>query len=250
MTSKTIYASEKALPYVYRLDNPITGEFYIGYREANKTPSHIDLPKYRTSSKIIEPKFEEFNTTIIAEFFLGDDAYDHEQLSIFEEWNNPLLLNENCRYGSIGRFKTPKIRTDIHNIRISKAKRGFAIMKDFGGILIKVSVDDPRITSGELVGHTKGKVTMRDVTTGVCLQVFLDDPRIASGELVGANKGKGHPHKSKRTKEHTEKLKKARIGIPLQKSTCPHCNFTGGGGNMKRYHFDNCKKIIDEERIP
>lgn len=23
--------------------------------------------------------------------------------------------------------------------------------------------------------------------------------------------------------------------------TCPHCNLEGGGGNMKRYHFDNCK---------
>jgi hypothetical protein len=22
---------------------------------------------------------------------------------------------------------------------------------------------------------------------------------------------------------------------------CPHCNLKGGGGNMKRYHFDNCK---------
>jgi hypothetical protein len=24
--------------------------------------------------------------------------------------------------------------------------------------------------------------------------------------------------------------------------TCPRCNFTGKGPNMKRYHFDNCKK--------
>jgi len=22
--------------------------------------------------------------------------------------------------------------------------------------------------------------------------------------------------------------------------TCPHCNLTGGGGNMRRYHFDKC----------
>ena len=26
-----------------------------------------------------------------------------------------------------------------------------------------------------------------------------------------------------------------------KESTCPHCNFTGKGGGMKRYHFDNCK---------
>jgi group I intron endonuclease len=23
--------------------------------------------------------------------------------------------------------------------------------------------------------------------------------------------------------------------------TCPHCQIEGGGGNMRRYHFDNCK---------
>ena len=50
MTSTTIYTSEKVLPYVYRLDNPITGEFYIGYRKANKIPSHLDFPSYKTSA--------------------------------------------------------------------------------------------------------------------------------------------------------------------------------------------------------
>lgn len=23
---------------------------------------------------------------------------------------------------------------------------------------------------------------------------------------------------------------------------CPHCGVQGGGGNMKRFHFDNCKQ--------
>lgn len=27
------------------------------------------------------------------------------------------------------------------------------------------------------------------------------------------------------------------------KVVCPHCKFEGSGGNMKRYHFDNCKEI-------
>jgi hypothetical protein len=26
-----------------------------------------------------------------------------------------------------------------------------------------------------------------------------------------------------------------------KESTCPHCNFVGKGGGMKRYHFENCK---------
>lgn len=27
-----------------------------------------------------------------------------------------------------------------------------------------------------------------------------------------------------------------------KKSICPYCQISGGGGNMKRYHFENCKK--------
>jgi hypothetical protein len=87
-------------------------------------------------------------------------------------------------------------------------------------------------------------VTLRDITTDICIQVSTNDPRIASGELVGVNKGRGKPHKSKRTKEHSKKLSDAIKGKPLVQSTCPHCNLTGRGGNMKRYHFDNCKTLL------
>ena len=118
-----IYTSEKALPYVYRLDNPKTGEIYIGYREINTIPSHLDLPEYRTSSKYVGPRFEEFNWTILAEFFIGDDAYDHEQLSIFEEWDNPLILNKSCYYGK-QRFKNISSHSDEAKAKISAAGKG------------------------------------------------------------------------------------------------------------------------------
>lgn len=29
---------------------------------------------------------------------------------------------------------------------------------------------------------------------------------------------------------------------PRQQITCPHCELTGDATNMKRYHFDNCKR--------
>ena len=28
--------------------------------------------------------------------------------------------------------------------------------------------------------------------------------------------------------------------------TCPHCGKVGKGPNMKRYHFDKCKKVLDK----
>jgi hypothetical protein len=36
------------------------------------------------------------------------------------------------------------------------------------------------------------------------------------------------------------------LSIQQEKITCPHCGKEGGKGNMKRYHFENCKDKIDE----
>ena len=51
------------------------------------------------------------------------------------------------------------------------------------------------------------------------------------------------------TEEHLANLKNANIenglkrrGIKKDTLTCPHCNKVGGDSQMKRYHFDNCKK--------
>lgn len=98
----SIYPSEKALSYVYRLDHPVTGEFYIGYRMKNvkkNIPSHIDFPEYKTSSKNVKDRFNEFTWYIVAEFFDPKDAYDFEQLLIFENWSIVGRLNKHCTHG-------------------------------------------------------------------------------------------------------------------------------------------------------
>jgi hypothetical protein len=100
-----IYTSTQVHPYVYQCVHKDTGKFYFGYREKNKYPSNIDFPKYKSSSKIVNPNFEQYDWYIVAEFFKGDDAYDFEQLLINFFWNDPLLLNENCQFNSKKRFK-------------------------------------------------------------------------------------------------------------------------------------------------
>lgn len=100
-----IYASTQVRPYVYICVHKETGEFYIGFREKNKLPSHLDLPTYRTSSKKIKPIFDQFNWQVLAEFFDGNAAYDCEQFLIHENWGNDLLLNKACFYNHKRRFK-------------------------------------------------------------------------------------------------------------------------------------------------
>jgi hypothetical protein len=92
-----IYSSSRVLPYVYVCTHKITNQFYIGDREKNvklNLPSNVDLPLYKTSSKIIKSDFENYNWIIIAEFNNGNDAYDFEQQLIFDNWDNPLLINK------------------------------------------------------------------------------------------------------------------------------------------------------------
>lgn len=54
------------------------------------------------------------------------------------------------------------------------------------------------------------------------------------------------------TDERTAGLNKGRLfsairGKNYEPVTCPHCGLNGAGGNMKRYHFANCKSFKKDE---
>jgi dihydrofolate reductase len=51
--------------------------------------------------------------------------------------------------------------------------------------------------------------------------------------IVGSKKRLSNPNFAKK---HSEACKGKREIV-----ICPHCNKSGGGGNMRRYHFDKCK---------
>ena len=131
MSSNHIY------PYVYQGTNPDSGEFYIGMRCANKLPSHKDLPRYRTSSNTVKPRFDEFKWIIVAEFFTKEAAYDFEQELIHERWGHPLMLNKVCSVGYRNKFilteearvkKNAKLKghvvTPETRSKISEARKG------------------------------------------------------------------------------------------------------------------------------
>lgn len=49
----------------------------------------------------------------------------------------------------------------------------------------------------------------------------------------------------KGTKQSKEHIAKRIAAMPKhhEKKTCPNCGLVGAGGNMIRYHFNNCKKL-------
>jgi hypothetical protein len=131
MSSNHIY------PYVYRLTHKETGQFYIGYRCANKVPAEQDLGhKYFTSSKRVkEIGFENFDSEIVAVFFSKHDAHAHEFELIYESISHPFCLNETSRISRIGphteetKLKMSaahkgKVKTEAHRKALSIAKTG------------------------------------------------------------------------------------------------------------------------------
>lgn len=64
--------------------------------------------------------------------------------------------------------------------------------------------------------------------------------RQASGSRNGMYGRKQTPEGLKKISE-TRKAQAGKKRGPYLQLTCPHCNLIGNGGNMKRYHFDNCK---------
>lgn len=118
----TIYNDNIARPYVYLITYNNSGEYYFGYRQANKNPAKFDIGlKYFTSSGLIKSRGLN-NTTIeiINEFTEkdvsgtqstpGDAAFDHEQELIWQHWDDPLCLNQSVKlpHENRSRFKSKK----------------------------------------------------------------------------------------------------------------------------------------------
>lgn len=111
----------RVIPYVYRLTHKETGQFYIGYREANRIQSHLDLPIYQTSSEYISDiGFDKFNWEIVAEFFDGAHAYDFENELIKESFDNPLCLNKHYKLHKIGEARFKITEESISKMAVSK----------------------------------------------------------------------------------------------------------------------------------
>lgn len=272
----TIYHSTKPAPYVYVCTHKETKCFYIGYRERNvkrNIVSQLDFPNYRTSNKKIKHSLNEYDWEIVAEFMSGDDAYDFEQQLIYENWDNPLLINKQCFYKK-RRFKS------VSGLKHSEKAKQLISMKNKG----RITSDE---TKKKLSKSLTGKIMSEEQKQAISIR-NKGKPGLAGEKnpmygkrgklnpmygipmtdevkqkISEANKGKqkGRPAHNKgkpqsaETKEkiriamtgriiseHTRNLiSSARRGVPSKIVICPHCNLSGGISNMKRWHFDNCR---------
>jgi hypothetical protein len=210
----TIYPSDKAVPYVYICTHKETNQFYIGYRERNvklNIPSHLDLPEYKTSSTTVRPDWSDYTWTIVAEFFDPSHAYTFEQQLIYDNWDNPLMLNGHCNIGK-NQFRTSGPRGKPSPLKGKpNGKKGIPT----GPSPLKGKPQSP--------DHIKKR---SDVNTGKP-SPLKGKPNGKKGIPTGPSPKKGNPSGKQQN--------------PAPEVECPHCGLVGRGGNMTRYHFDNCK---------
>jgi hypothetical protein len=116
--------------YVYKITVIETGEFYFGFRKANKVQPDEDLlKKYFSSSKLIKSIIKEKGLeaikgqiVFISENF--EESYWEEQKLIQAHFGNPLLLNKHYQKTNMG-FKMFFASKDVYKRIIeTRKKRG------------------------------------------------------------------------------------------------------------------------------
>lgn len=202
------------MAYVYKMTHKTTGEFYIGVRWGNKVPPNEDLGvKYRTSSKIVKPRFDEFYGEILVELGNHEEAIDLEQTLIEEHWGNPLLLNKAIQVSK-------KFRCTAHSeetkAKMSASKKG-----------------KPPNNKGKKVSQDSIE-RMRKAHTGKVKSIESKD------KMRQASLGSKNPNFGKKlSDEQKMKLSKALLAVP--KLHCEHCGREFRPGPYALFHGPKCK---------
>jgi hypothetical protein len=259
-----------ALPYVYKITNIITEEFYIGSRYQNVKlglrPEKDIGVTYFTSGKL-EKQFKQNPNNFIKEILFTDInvdiVYTSEQNYIKEHIKNPLCLNkqytdsqgnilyrgkmdDNSKQRMIEKLtgRVGHKHTEEHKRKVGDLHRG------------KINSDQ---TKSKISKKNKGFSSVKDIF-GNILRVSKDDPRIKLGELVGVAKGttlvQDHLGNTFRVDNSDPRLlsgelvgankgKKMPHKVKRKTVTCPHCLRSGDVSGMSRYHFDRCKSKPD-----
>lgn len=236
----------KVLPYVYKLTHKETGEFYIGYRAANKVYSSNDLGcKYFSSSKKVKSiGFENFNIEIVAEFFAWEDAYDFEQGLIKEHFKDPLCLNRNYNINNISSFNTlGKRLSNLQKEHLSKINSGK-----------KHSIE----TKNKISNLSKDRVYIKNESLNICkfikrseLNRFDQNEGWELGRLSKINKNIAKGNTGKQASEETRhRMSLARRNVIVTPETKNKLSMLNKGKNNPMYGRDgesNPRRIFSDE---
>lgn len=158
-------------------------------------------------------------------------SHTHKGKFVSDETRSKISKAKKGKYVGVNNPQYGKKHSDETKQKISVANKGKVVSEETREKLSKankgriVSEEEKLKVSKAKKGKKRGKFSLK-----------------WRQNISKANKGK------KMSVEAKEKLIKSKTGMKYRESTCPHCEKTGGGGNMLRYHFDNCKFKLNTEK--
>jgi hypothetical protein len=182
---------------IYKITSAVNNKIYVG---CHKT-TNINDDYMGSGTRLNEDKRKygigNFKKEILHVFDNSEDMFRKER-----EIVNEIFISRddtyNLKTGGTGGWDyintSPLNKTRKHMLTekmrsVGKSNKGTVSVIDKFGDKFRVKKDDPRLKTGELVGHTVGYMAAYD-SYGNFFYVKRDDPRVISGELVSNNKGK------------------------------------------------------------
>jgi len=156
---------------IYKITNIVNNKIYIGKHSTDNIEDGYMGSGTYLNRLVNKYGVDKFKKKILYNFDIEEDAYLMETKIVNKEFVK---------------------RKDTYNIKLGGEggwahSTGTTAVKDKDGNTFRVSVNDLRFLSGELVGVNKGKVSVRD-ENGNTIQTDLTNPRYLSGEWVSVAK--------------------------------------------------------------
>ena len=152
------------------------------------------------------------------------------QVDVSEEWANlvPEIGDSNDNFKLFWEYATESIKAEIYVRRKNSLQQTWALKSqtDRKEISNKISSAQKQFWAG--LSETDRKERMERVWVGV--DRFLYE------------KGKKSECEAEMLFESRDDCRKPVVIFKHDKLKCPYCGFIGGGGSMKRWHFENCKE--------
>jgi len=236
--------------YVYIYLNPLDNNqpFYIGKGCGNRHKIHLthcrekytNLDKYNLIQTIRQETNKNPPIIMYATDLFEDEAFylEEELIAFYGRKLNSTGILYNLTEGGRDCFPLQKgnPKTNFQKQKISKANKGKISVVDKNGFGLKVSKDDPRWLSGELVGVKKGIKESKETRKkkSIAKQGIIPPKQFKSGDIPW-NKGISH------SLETLEKIKHSNDSRIYKKSTCIKCGLKALKSNITRWHNNNCK---------
>lgn len=238
--------------YVYKWTERSTGMWYVGSRTAKGChPDDGYICTSKTVKPLIKANPDNWDRDIL---YVGNDfdalAIESYVLREFKAKDNPTsynLHNQDLKWTRLGCRDSEEVRKKKSKARQGNKNPQFGKKKELSPNWGRKNPMKPE-TRAKLSAALKGK---KGWNTGMKMPPMSDEQR---AKLSAALKGKPSHRKGKAFPAVIESNKR-RAGEKRPKHsawmtgrtwsclerTCPHCGKVGRGGNMLRYHFDNCK---------